>query len=198
MLGQASICRGALLAGQIQAMPAQIVAASLEQGNLHRATQRTRNQGQIPAKELILQGLSPGGHHSPHARGQQRHQISKRLANARAGFHHQMLAHGQRIGDGVRHGHLGLAGRITWQYPRQRAISAEQIGQRGHRSHYTLPWGGLPAPVRGAMLADLAGPAPPSRGMVGTVWGSHPDPRPVSAQSRGSGQIPSRLPPACS
>ena len=48
--------------GALQMMPAQVVAAALEQRHLDRHGQGIAHGGQVPGKELILQGLGARGH----------------------------------------------------------------------------------------------------------------------------------------
>ena len=63
---------------------------------------------QVFAHQLILQGARASGHHHPFAGKQSRGDIGKRLAGSGAGFNHQDLLVGNRIGDRGRH--LRLAG----------------------------------------------------------------------------------------
>jgi hypothetical protein len=82
-------------------------------------------------EELLLQVLGAGGNHDALAGEDRGNQVSQRLAGARAGFHDQMFAVGQRRFH--RFGHGQLAGTIfVIRVPLgKRAVPREELMHAG-------------------------------------------------------------------
>src|SRR5579859_5172757 len=108
-------------------MPAEIVGAAFEQGNLHRQPQRFGEERDIAVKQLILQSASAGGDDHTAPREQCRNQVAEGLARARAGFHDQGLETRQRETDGLRHRGLLGAMRVARQGARQGPLEVEYV-----------------------------------------------------------------------
>src|SRR5450759_1457489 len=106
----------------LQVMVTDVIRAALEQSGADRNLQCIAHRGQIAIVELVLQVLGAGGNDDLAAREQRRHQVSKSLAGAGAGFGHQQafVAHG--LGDGLGHLDLLPAHAIAGDGAAQRAI----------------------------------------------------------------------------
>ncbi len=113
-------------------------------------------EGDVLEKELLLQGLGPGGDDNALAGQQRRHQVGERLAGARAGLHDQVTLIGQRGFHGLGHLHLAGAELVIGVPFGQRPAAAKELtgasaaGLSGHRDGLILtrPWDrppGLPA-----------------------------------------------------
>ena len=108
-------------------MPAKIIGAALEQRDLRRQSQGSRQQRDIAAKQLILQGARARGDDHATPRQKRRDQIGKGLTRPRAGFDDQGFQTRQREAHGRCHRGLFGAIRIARQSPRQRTLEAENI-----------------------------------------------------------------------
>ncbi len=117
----------ALGGGQIQAVPAQIVRAPLEQRHLHRQPQRFGEQRQIAAEQLVLQRARAGGDDHAARRQQRRHEVGEGLTGAGPRLDDERLAACERKTH--RLGHRGLLGPvgIAGQRPCERPGGTEHI-----------------------------------------------------------------------
>ena len=117
----------ALLSGQLQAVPAQIVDASLEQRHLHRQPQGSGEQRQIAAEQLVLQRARAGGDDHAARRQQRRHEVGEGLAGAGPRLDDERLAARERKAH--RLGHCGLLRPIgvAGQRPCERPRGTEHI-----------------------------------------------------------------------
>ncbi len=89
-----------------QAVAAQIIGATLEQGYTCRTAQSCGHQRQVLGEQLILQRARAGRDQHTRAAQQRRHQVSEGLAGAGARLHHQGFACGKRVGYALRHEQL--------------------------------------------------------------------------------------------
>ncbi len=65
--------------------------------------------GEIPGRQLVLEGLGRGRHHRPRPEDQGGHQVGQALAGARPGLHDQVSLLADGLGHRLGHRHLGGA-----------------------------------------------------------------------------------------
>jgi len=109
------------------AVGAEVVAAALEQRDLHGIADRAGDERHILGVQLVLQGACPGRHQHPQPGEQRRHEIREGLAGAGARLDHQHRTFGEGLGHRGRHAPLGTAGREARQMPGERAASAQDV-----------------------------------------------------------------------
>src|SRR5579883_327683 len=108
---------------QPEAVSAEVVGPSLEQGDLGRPAESGADQRQVLGKELILQGARARRQQHPLSAEQRGHEICESLARAGPRLDRQDLAPGQRRGDPPGHVHL-LAAHVE---ARQRALQRPSL-----------------------------------------------------------------------
>ena len=154
-------------------MPAQVIRATLEQGELRRSTDRAAKRRQIAMKKLILQRPRAGRDDHALARQQRRHEIGKCLARARAGLDDQRraLLHRRRQQRAP-----SAAGRHVWRN-RESCAPARQWPRRCHRDRQCVinsaspESAAAPSRLRLAATASASGHAcSPRRGPGGRRW----------------------------
>ena len=94
----------------LKTFQAEIVGASLQQGQTTFVFQRFRHRGQIATVELILQRLRSGGNNHLLLRAQRRSKVSIRFTRTGSGLDHQRLSLIDGACNGVRHLALRLTG----------------------------------------------------------------------------------------
>ena len=110
----------ALLAGRGQlgeALHADVVGATLEHRPGEGDVEVSFQEGEVLARQLVLERLGGGGDDGVATRQDGRHEVGERLARAGAGLHRHMLAFGDALADGGGHlllplAHLTAAGQL--------------------------------------------------------------------------------------
>ena len=124
---QRAAAQGLLQLCLSEPMHAQVIAAALENGDIHRHAQRTAEQGQVLVVELILQGAGAGGHQHPQSGLQHRHQITEGLAGAGARLDHERPTLRQGVRDALGHVQLLAARNEPLQGPVETAPGIENV-----------------------------------------------------------------------
>ncbi|MNI36568.1 hypothetical protein D3C73_906230 [compost metagenome] len=114
-----------LTACLLQAIAAQVVAASLQQRAAQSDAQRLAHARQVTVIELVLQRAGTGGNDGAHSGQQHRHQIGKGLAGAGTGFGEQQVALLHRRGNGLGQAQLRRTRDECIQVGGERAAFAE-------------------------------------------------------------------------
>ena len=130
--------------GVVDLLAAGVIIAPLHVADLEGAREVLLEEGDVLEKELLLEGLGPGGDDDALAGEQGGHEVGERLAGAGAGLDDQVALVGEGGFDGF--GHLHLAGtELVIGVPfGQRPATAEKLtgvgaaGLSGHRDGLIL------------------------------------------------------------
>src|SRR5690606_26151927 len=133
-------------AHQLEAMPAQVVVAALQQRDVHGPAKHAAEARQVPGEKLILQRARAGRDDRAAPRMQHRDEIRESLADARAGLDRDVTAAGERVGDDPGHAGLRLAVREAGQTARKDTFGVEQVRERLHRRTITRNLAAAAAP----------------------------------------------------
>jgi hypothetical protein len=131
----------ALVQRGVEPMPAQIVAATLEQRDPHRPADDGAEQRQVAAEQLILERVRARGDDCAPFEQQHGQQIRERLADTRARLDDGVAPRLERRHDELRHLLLRRAVSEARQALGERAVSAEHVVevQRGTARKRAIP-----------------------------------------------------------
>lgn len=90
-------------------LPADVVGATLEHGEIDRVAEGGRHHRQVVLGQLVLEGLGGGRHHTTGSRSQGGDQVGQALSGAGPGGHDQVVAASDGVGHRRRHALLGGA-----------------------------------------------------------------------------------------
>ena len=130
-----------ILAGLFHPVQAQVAATPFQQGRAHRQGQRRNQLGEIPGKELVLQGLGGRGQQDTLSAEQRRDQVRECFAHTRTRFHHQGAT--LHNGSGHRFGHadLAISRKVVRPHLRQHPLGLKYRVHGFQQAHHAGSWG---------------------------------------------------------